>query len=320
MTEPAKNPVPPPASPDNRIVLEKDIRVMKPLTLVFSKHADAPKASPAPKKKKKKALLKGRYNREGTTPLYRAVANGDQAAVKRLLKEGYDPAQSCRDDADETPLMSAGRWRKPDIAELLIKAGAPVTEAEINIAINYMIGHYKSTAPEERLDFILIDGWKKQGGNGADLSHFLHNAAHANDLPLVEKLVGAGADINHRREWSRPYSLEKGERTPVMCAMYGEGNNIDTLSGMFKLGANVQEAYNYALGSRRYGDDAFTATPMGAFLTEAMKGNLVDGAKAKELAHEGLIQDYLKNPPPGLKYSGRPITRTAVEMHLRRRR
>ncbi|MEZ0224305.1 MAG: ankyrin repeat domain-containing protein [Alphaproteobacteria bacterium] len=315
------DPVPNPADPkDNPTALKKDLRVMKPLTLVFSKPATAPKAAPAPKKKKKKPLLKSRYDKHGTTSLYRAVANGEIATVQRLLKEGYDPAQPCKDDADETPLMEAGRRRKPGIAELLIKAGAPVTEAEINIAINFTIGHYRSDAPEERPDFILIDAWTKQGGQGADLSHFLHNAAHACDLPLVEKLVNAGADINHSRDWSRPYSLEKGERTPVMCAIGGEGDNINTVRGMIILGANARDAYNYALGTRRYGDDAFTATTMGAFLTEAIKGNLVDGTRAKELAHEGLVQDYMKNPPPGLKYSGRPITRNAVEAHLKRRR
>jgi hypothetical protein len=315
MTEPAEKPSVPAVA-----ALEKDIRVMKPLTLVFSRQAPAPKAVPAPRKKKQKPLLKGRYNKEGTTPLYRAVAKDDAATVKRLLKEGYDPAQPCRDDPEETPLMSAGRWGRPEIAELLIKAGAPVTEAEINIAINYMIGHYKSTAPESRPDFILIDGWTKQGSKGADLSPFLHNAAHANDLPLVGKLVGAGADINHRREWARPYSQEKGERAPVMCAIGGEGSSIELLSEMFKLGAKVPEAYNYALSRRQPGDDAFEATTLGAFLTEAMKGNLVDSAKAKELAHEGLVQDYLQHPPPGLKYSGRPVTRAAVEGHLKRYR
>jgi hypothetical protein len=308
-SEPGKNPV----------ALEKDIRAMKPLTLVFGKKAAAPNAPPAPKKKKKKPLLKGRYDKQGTTPLYRAASNGQMAVVKRLLKEGYDPAQPCRDKAEETPLMAAGRGREPEIAKALIAAGAPVAEAEINIAINYTIGHYRSTAPESRADFILIDGWAKQGGKGAELSHFLHNAAHANDLPLIEKLVGAGADINHRRAWSRPYSLEKGDRTPVMCAI-GEGSNLDVLSGMFKLGANVQEAHDYALSRRQYGDDAFAATPLGAFLTEALKGNFVDNVKAKELAHEGLIEDYLKHPPPGLKYSGRRIDRNAVENHIRRQR
>ncbi|TAL27975.1 MAG: ankyrin repeat domain-containing protein [Alphaproteobacteria bacterium] len=313
--------VPNPADPDkNPVALQRDIRVLKPLTLTFGKNATPPKAAPAPKKKKQKPLLKGRYDKEGTTPLYRAAARSDIATVRRLLKEGYDPAQSCRDNPEETPLMAAGRNRQTDIARLLTAAGAPVGEAALDIAINYTIGHYKNSAPEDRADFVMIDGWIKQGNSGADLSRFMHNAAHACDLPLVEKLAGAGADINHRREWARPYSLEKGERTPVMCAIYGEGDNIDTVRGMIRLGANAQDAYTYALGQRRYGDDAFAATTLGAFLTEAVKGNLVDNATAKDMAHEGLVQDYLKNPPPGLKYSGRPITRTAVENHLRRRR
>lgn len=317
MTDPAQNP---PVPEQNPVALERDIRVLKPLTLTFGKSAAPPKPIPGPKKKKQKPLLKGRYNKEGTTPLYRAVANDDLAAVKRLLKEGYDPGQPCKDDAEETPLMSAGRWRKPDIAELLIKAGAPVEEAALNIAINYTIGHYKSSTPDERVDFVMIDGWIRQGNKGADLSHFMHNAAHANDLPLVEKLVSAGADINHRREWARAYSLEKGERTPVMCAIGGEGDNINTVRGMILLGADAKEAYNYALSRRQFGDDAFGATTLGAFLSEAVKGNLVDRDAAKDLAREGLIQDYLKNPPPGLKYSGRPITRSAVEGHLKRYR
>jgi hypothetical protein len=317
-----------PTPPESAVAINRDIQVSRPLVFKKAGAAAAKREliQSAAKKNfnkaaKPKKFKQARLDKRGDTPIIKAIVNDDLAALKKALKEGYDPNQCGRNSYGASPMHLAAQGRDIEMVKALIKAGAKVEREALDVSINYMIGNHRGKPANERIDFVLVDAWKKQGGDVTELSNQLHCAAHAGDAELVEKLVNCGADINHKREYARPYTLEKGEMTPVMCAIGGEGDTIEMTRAMLVLGADKQEAMNYALGRRRYGDDAFAATPMGALLTAAVQHNtLLTKDEAKHAAHEGLIDDMLKNPPPGLKYSGRPINRKAVEAHLKRRR
>lgn len=316
---------------DQHVALDHDIQVSRPLffrkAAVRAAAAAAAKPAKEPVKKsfsraaKAKKFRQARLDKSGNTPLINAVVKNDLAALRRRLKAGDDPNQCGKNSWGVAPLYLAARGHDLATAKALIDAGATVDKAMLNVSINYMIGHHRSEPAQDRVDFLMVDAWKAQGGDIAELSSQLHNAAHANDPDLIEKLAACGADVNHRREYARPYTAEKGQMTPAMCAIGGDGDNIGTLRCLIDLGADAKEARDYAQSRRRAGDDSFTATPLGAFLTAAAEnGTLLTRDEAKQAAHEGLIDDMLKNPPPGLKYSGRKIDRKAVEAHIRPRR
>lgn len=305
--------------------LDHDIQVGRPLS--FKKAAaPAAEAVKAPLKQKfakaakAKKFKRPRLDKSGNTPLLNAVLRDDLAGVRRRLKAGDDPNQCGRNSYGASPLHLVANGQSYAMAKALIDGGAQVESETLDTAINYTIGRFRDTPADERVDFLMIDAWKKQGGDVAELSSQLHNAAHAGDAALVEKLVACGADINFKREYSRPYSLEGGPMLPIECAIGGEGG-LETVRAMLTLGANAEDARNYALNRRQPGDDAFEATPMGALLTAAAKHRTILTAdEAKNAAREGLISDMLQNPPPGLKYSGRKIDRKAVEAHIKRYR
>jgi hypothetical protein len=312
----------PKAANDNELVLDPALKsritVRAPLTFKKPtkkqlKDVFNPKAA-APAKKIKTAKL----DKDGNTPLFRAIDAENMKEVKRLLSTGNDPNQTAGDGT--TPLMAAVTARKNELAQLLLDAGATVRLEQIDHAINYTIGNYKSTPAEQRLDFLLIDAFKKQGGNGAELSPFLHNAAHADDAALVKKLSQAGADINHTRPWSRPYSLESGTFTPAMVAAR---SGLDTLKAVLEEGGSAKDAFNYYCNSRGMGDDPVNTEARGVFLQHAAEtGQMLPIEDAKAQAHDNLITDMTTNPPPGLKYRniGRPITRAMAENWLRQSR
>lgn len=312
------NPKPTPAN-DNELILDPALKnritVRAPLTFKKPtkkqlKEVFNPKAAAPPKK-----IKTAKLDKDGNTPLFRAIDAGNMKEIKRLLSTGNDPNQPAADGT--TPLFAAASARDLELARVLIDAGAKVDEAGIDHAINYMIGNYKSSAAEERMDFLLIDAFKKQGGDAAVLSPFLHNAAYADDAALVKKLSQAGADINHAREWARPYSLEHGTFTPVMCAAHG---SLETLKAVLEEGGSAKQAFNYYCSRRSDGDGRPTSEARGVFLQHAAEtGQILTPEEAKSKAHENYVDELVDHPPPGLKYRniGRTITRPMVENWLR---
>lgn len=97
--------------------------------------------------------------------MFKAVKNGDVAQVKALLAS--DPALvSARDGDASTPLHWAAWKGHPEIAELLIAAGADVHSHNTN-------SHWGTTP--------------------------LHAAAHGNRRNVAEVLIRHGADVNAAR-------------------------------------------------------------------------------------------------------------------------
>lgn len=295
----------------NRITVRKPLSFKKP-TKKQLKEVFNPKAA-APAKKIKSAKL----DKDGNTPLFRAIDADNLKEVKRLLSTGNDPNQEAADGT--LPLFAASSAGKMEMAQALIDAGAKVDEDALNNAVSYVIGNYKGKPEAERMDFLLIDAFKKQGGDVAELSPLMHDAAHAGDAALIKKLASVGADINHERQWSRPYSLESGRFTPAMIAATGE---IETLRAVLEEGGSAKEAFNYYCNRRDSGRPANTEA-RGVLLQHAAEtGQLMPLEDAKAEAHENLITDMTTSPPPGLKYRniGRTITRAMAENWLRQTR
>lgn len=63
-------------------------------------------------------------DREGRTPLFYAVGEGDAAITAELLRRGASP--NAQDKHLETPLHFAAREFRPDLAKLLLEHGAAV--------------------------------------------------------------------------------------------------------------------------------------------------------------------------------------------------
>jgi ankyrin repeat protein len=63
-------------------------------------------------------------DREGRTPLFYAVMDGDLGITAELIRRGANPA--AQDRGFETPLHFAAREYRNDVAELLLKSGASV--------------------------------------------------------------------------------------------------------------------------------------------------------------------------------------------------
>ena len=119
-------------------------------------------------------------------------------------------------------LSSAYAARK---VKTLLKQGAnplwkiPGTDSTtLALSVGYIRGYQKSKPAHLRTEFILIDAPKGRRGSKQAKSEALHDAIYAEDQPLVEKLVTAGADINFPKPDTRPY-IHHRCRPPVFTPL-----------------------------------------------------------------------------------------------------
>lgn len=150
---------------------------------------------------------------EGTPPLYQAVFAGCLEAVETLLPHIKKIDARCAYD-DKTSLETALMKNRPDIATLLLEAGASLTAGEED-PVKLAIPHCPKALP------LLLD-------RGADMTvHVnrmtaLHAAAREGDDASLSRLIEAGLDIN---------AATAGEKyTPLMmAALYGHKACIQVL-------------------------------------------------------------------------------------------
>lgn len=114
-------------------------------------------------------LLKGgldpnTYNSRGQTALHVAVVSNAPDVARLMIEQGANPLLGRQDAPEHTPLTDAISLDKPKIATLLAENGGYVPGA-------------------------MVDGWSP-----------LHHACEKGQLPTVEALLEAGADINERTE------------------------------------------------------------------------------------------------------------------------
>lgn len=138
-------------------------------------------------------FLKSKGADWATPTLYFASAGGDLKVVRRALAAGAD-LEVVLGEWDETPLMAAARMGHTDVVRCLLKAGAdPNRKAHEMTALFSAVGNGKK--PE------IVEALIKAG---ADIDQRYHNetilmgAAKGGNLPIVQRLVGLGADIHAR--------------------------------------------------------------------------------------------------------------------------
>jgi len=147
-------------------------------------------------------------DKDGNTPLMRAVSLGNTKVAKLLIDNGADVNAGPMDSIGCTILASAIMGGYTEIANLLISRGANVNARDkngINTPLSWAM--YKENIKIAKL---LID-------NGADVNarYFiggnthLMNAAYSGDTKVAKLLIDNGADVNAKA---------KGGWTPLMLA------------------------------------------------------------------------------------------------------
>ena len=188
----------------------------------------------------------GAPNDLGATSLWNAALNGSPAMVRTLLRAGADPNASLI--LGETVVMTAARTGNADVVEQLLVSGADpnVSAARGQTALMWaaaqghseVVGallaygadpharsdvwsefHKTDLAQESHPDYQI---WIQQGGNTPLLFSVI-----AGDLASVERLVGAGADVNAESA----YGLGA-------TALAAHSNHTDVVDFLLESGAN----------------------------------------------------------------------------------
>ena len=168
-----------PKQQDDDMKLERAVKPLRPF--VFKNAAATFNAEALPEKRQAAWLL------SGLTPLSQAVRDGNISEVVRQLKAGFDPCQPSSGGITSTPLEDAVTWDQPEIAQLLIKAGAVVTQTAASYALRY-----RNRGPEDkRLDIILMQAPATQMSGVSGLEPYLLRAAHLGEVALITGLVNA---------------------------------------------------------------------------------------------------------------------------------
>jgi len=128
---------------------------------------------------------------EGATAMFRAVTEGHTPMVKMLLAAGADPNERSRRFRGR-PLHGAATRDRPDIAKLLLAAGARVDVRDHADFTPLMCAAYRGSTATAR---VLLPRTRPQDRNEALLL-----AAVEGDLSVVKLLVAAGADVTYRSE------------------------------------------------------------------------------------------------------------------------
>ncbi|KAF6003866.1 hypothetical protein F1559_002890 [Cyanidiococcus yangmingshanensis] len=125
----------------------------------------------------------------GLTPLHHAIQGGNVDCVELLIRAGACIQDPLPDSSARNPLLVfAAEADSPEIAQLLLKAGASVkTFATMRIRIGDICDLLALSAPEDALNAEIEDIFTP-----------LHIAASKGNVELVQMLMIAGAEINVR--------------------------------------------------------------------------------------------------------------------------
>jgi ankyrin repeat protein len=223
----------------------------------------------------------------GGTPLHVAATQGDPEAVRRVLQDCGDP--NAPDDRSATPLHFAAAKGNPDVLALLIKAGANINardedgdppaewaieEGKLD-ALQLLVKagtplNQKNKKGQTLVELAVKDKQTALAsylisagallnpgdkGRGADP---LREAAGNNDLPMVKRLMAAGAKADVHMLWQpthdKNYELMQlllpgisdlngimgyGDDTPLEWAI--AGNDLKLATMLLDAGANVND-------------------------------------------------------------------------------
>lgn len=125
-------------------------------------------------------------------PLHLAAADGNSMHISELLAAGADV--NARDRQNQTPLHLAALSGEAQAVEQLLSAGADVTACDEN-GNTALHAATKHCAPATCVDLLLAAGAEVNAANQSGETPLLLAAAH-NSVPIVQRLLAAGADVN----------------------------------------------------------------------------------------------------------------------------
>jgi ankyrin repeat protein len=171
-------------------------------------------------------LLTATLGAQSTSPLADAAMRGDTAAVKSLIKQGFDVGAAQGDGM--TALHWAAERGDAELAEVLVYAGANVS-AVTRIGL-YTPLHLAAKAGNPAVVRVLIKGGAevnaKSNPSGATAVHL---AALSGNPDVINLLADAKADLNAREaEW---------EQTPLIFA--ASANRANAITALIKRGADT---------------------------------------------------------------------------------
>lgn len=151
---------------------------------------------------------------EGRTALHVAANEGHRSIVESLLQNGAD--NSTRTKFEEySPLHLAAKNGHLDVVDVLLSAAVPGIVSLVNVrgADGYTPLHLAARGGHEKIaKKLLLKGAYKDALSPSKKLAPLHLAVGKGDLPMVDVLLAAGADVNLVGE-------ESGEHwTPILIA------------------------------------------------------------------------------------------------------
>lgn len=156
-----------------------------------------------------------------------AILAGSIPEVERQLRVGAPVKYG---DANPDPLICAAQAKNVELARLLIARGANVRWARKNAAVGSALHQAAGNGDLPMIELLLSAGAEvdNRGGTATPLA----TAAAARQLDATRRLIGAGADVNRAGELGRPplwYAIDvDGPNTlPIVELLLEKGANIN---------------------------------------------------------------------------------------------
>lgn len=159
----------------------------------------------------------------GDTPLHEAISHHNIKIASQLIRYGANVR--VKNGNGDTPLhFAVVNLSHVQLAKEIIRNGARINSPNI---YGMSAFHFAVEAKNVEIVRYLISLDVVVNSKNCKVSA-LHMAAGANSLTLVNMLLNAGADVNHR---------DVNDCTPIQCAVYT--GNLEMVKTFLKAGANI---------------------------------------------------------------------------------
>lgn len=161
--------------------------------------------------------------------LHAAAANGDVAAIEKLIAEGEKP--NLQDANSRTPLIVAAFRRQHAAARALLRLGANPNALDVQHYDILTIAAVQNDL--EMLQIALEGGASVKNITSEYNGTALISAAHLGHIEIVRALIAAKAPLDHVNNLGWTALIE------AVVLGNGSKNHIDTVEALVKAGADV---------------------------------------------------------------------------------